>query len=367
MNRYIPFEKLEKTLLELPFFFKVEDHGKSVDGKSIYSVQFGNGKTKILMWSQMHGNETTTTKAVLDLFRAFSQPEIAPMFQDIIENCTIQVIPVLNPDGAMAYSRENKNKIDLNRDAVLLSQPESQILHSIFENYRPDFCFNLHDQRSIYGVGTTEKPAVVSFLAPSVNKGRTLTEPRKTAMKLIAEMNSFLQTFIPGNVGRYDDFFNPNCVGDKFQSMEIPTVLVEAGHFPNDYDRNTTRKLVFLAISKALFSVASKSFTQQNFKNYFNIPENEKSFFDIILRNVNINGEVADLAIQFEEQLKDQEIEFVPVTEKIGNLSLYFGHKNLDFHGEKLRINRSIAIEEKIEIKHIAIGNEEISSILTNN
>lgn len=367
LNRYIPFEKLEQTLLELPPFFKVEDHGKSVDGRSIYSVIFGSGRTKILMWSQMHGNETTTTKAVLDLFRAFSQAEIAPKFQDILENCSIQVIPVLNPDGAISYSRENKNKIDLNRDAVSLSQPESQILHSIFKNFKPDFCFNLHDQRSIYGVGTTEKPAIVSFLAPSVNEGRTLTEARKAAMKLIAEMNSCLQVFIPGNVGRYDDSFNPNCVGDKFQSVGTPTVLVEAGHFPNDYDRNKTRKLIFMAISKALFSIASKSFEQQNFKNYFNIPENKKSFFDIILRNLTINGAIADLAIQFEEQLKSQKIEFVPVTEKIGNLSFHYAHKNFNFHGEKLRINESIEIEEKTEIKHIAIGNKEISGILTNN
>ena len=234
LGRYLPFEKVEKGLLELPSIFQIEEQGKSVGGKKIYSVQFGSGKTKILMWSQMHGNETTTTKAILDLFQSFSKVGNQSFFQEITTNCTILIIPILNPDGAIAYSRENKNKVDLNRDAVDLSQPESQILQTVFKNFNPDFCFNLHDQRSIYAAGNTENPAIVSFLAPSANEGKSIDKTRKTAMKLIVEINDFLQNHIPGCVGRYDDSFNPNCVGDKFQSLKVPTLLFEAGHFPRD-------------------------------------------------------------------------------------------------------------------------------------
>lgn len=40
--------------------------GHSVENKIIYKIEIGNGKTKVFMWSQMHGNESTTTKALFD-------------------------------------------------------------------------------------------------------------------------------------------------------------------------------------------------------------------------------------------------------------------------------------------------------------
>ncbi|HMB63486.1 MAG TPA: hypothetical protein VKN36_10460, partial [Eudoraea sp.] len=45
----------------------VDIPGFSVEERPIFAVNLGRGKTKVLMWSQMHGNESTTTKGVLDL------------------------------------------------------------------------------------------------------------------------------------------------------------------------------------------------------------------------------------------------------------------------------------------------------------
>ncbi len=366
MNRYISYEKVQETLLELPSFFKVKSEGKSVNEKPIYSVRFGTGRIKILMWSQMHGNETTTTKALLDVFRTFELAKDQSWFEEIFSNCSFLIVPILNPDGSIVYSRENGNRVDLNRDAASLSQPESQVLHKIFESFKPDFCFNLHDQRSIYGVGTTGKPAIVSFLAPSVNMEKKVNETRKTAMQLILEINDCLQHYIPKSVGRYNDSYNPNCVGDKFQSLGVPTLLFEAGHFPGDYQRNTTRNLIYLALFKAMRSIVSKTYELQDYRNYFEIPENGKSYFDIILRNVRINDVNTDVAIQYEERIKGQKIEFIPIIERVGDLSNYRGHRNFEFHGEKLQINHCTKIDEKDEINHISIGNKQILIDLTN-
>src|SRR5690606_18803559 len=99
----------------------------------------GDGPIKILMWSQMHGNESTTTKAVLDLINFLL--EGSEMSNSILERCTIKIIPILNPDGALAYTRVNANGIDLNRDAQNLSQPESKVLRAVFEDFGPDYCF----------------------------------------------------------------------------------------------------------------------------------------------------------------------------------------------------------------------------------
>jgi hypothetical protein len=61
-GRYITLHHIEPILQK----YKAITIGKSVLGKPIYKLEFGAGKTKILMWSQMHGNESTTTKGLFD-------------------------------------------------------------------------------------------------------------------------------------------------------------------------------------------------------------------------------------------------------------------------------------------------------------
>ena len=67
-------------------------------------------------------------------------------------------------------------------------------------------------------------------------------------MEVIAVMNDALQNIIPNQVGVYDDAFNLNCVGDTFQSENVPTILFEAGHYANDYAREKTRSLFIFHI-----------------------------------------------------------------------------------------------------------------------
>ena len=67
-GRYITNEHIVPLLNHLNNRFKISVEGNSVLDKPIYSVRFGVGKIKILAWSQMHGNESTTTKALFDFF-----------------------------------------------------------------------------------------------------------------------------------------------------------------------------------------------------------------------------------------------------------------------------------------------------------
>ncbi|MBK7653416.1 MAG: hypothetical protein IPJ20_25520 [Flammeovirgaceae bacterium] len=48
--------------------FKVKQVGTSVEGRAIKLVTYGNGPINVLMWSQMHGDETTATRAIMDVF-----------------------------------------------------------------------------------------------------------------------------------------------------------------------------------------------------------------------------------------------------------------------------------------------------------
>ncbi len=365
-HRYIFSKNIVDLLDNLPSVFNVETLGKSVLNEDIFSVTFGNGSKKILMWSQMHGNESTTTKAIFDVFNTFSVSKTN--LKSILEACTIKIIPILNVDGAKLYTRLNANTIDLNRDAQNLSQPESRVLRQVFDDFKPDFCFNLHGQRTIFGVGNSGKPATVSFLAPSQDENTSVTTTRKIAMSIIVKLNTMLQSQIPNQVGIYDDAFNINCVGDTFQSLNVPSVLFEAGHFTNDYEREQTRFYIYQSLLTALFCIADDSFNDVDYKHYFNIPENKKNFYDIIIRNANVlkNGveAVLDIAIQYQEKLIDNRVHFVPKVEKISDLSLYFGHKEIDADKKPVLSNSNKSIYEGYENDFVIIGNERFSLIL---
>ena len=281
------------------------------------------------MWSQMHGNESTTTKAVLDLINFLS--EKSGRSRSVLDGCTIRIIPILNPDGASAYTRTNANGIDLNRDAQNLSQPESKVLRAVYEDFGPDYCFNLHDQRAIFNVGNLPNPATVSFLAPTYDEDRNISIARGKSMRLIVAMEQELQKIIPGRIGRFDDAFNPNCVGDAFQMMDTPTILFEAGHSPGDYQREKTREYIFCALLKAMEVIAKDQVEMYERDEYFKIPENHKLYFDVVLDNVhkqNKHYKQGDsIGILFREVLENNRISFEPYIEKTGDLQGYFGHE----------------------------------------
>ena len=334
-GRYITLESIEPLLKKINTNNQVKTIGQSVLDKPIYSHQIGTGKIKILLWSQMHGNESTTTKALFDFFNLINDDsELAVKLQNTFTFCCI---PMLNPDGAKLYTRENANKIDLNRDSQELSQPESKVLRAVFESFGPDYCYNLHDQRTIFGVGDTGKPATLSFLAPSYNEAREINKSRLKAINLIAGINTVLQQYIPGQIGRFDDSFNINCVGDTFQYLGVPTVLFEAGHFPNDYLREETRKYVFIALVSSFNILGENDIVDNKFDKYLSISQNKVNFYDFIYKNVKINYDcieiITNFAAQYKEELIENKICFNAYLAKIGELNNYFGHFEYDADG----------------------------------
>ncbi|SDH15180.1 Zinc carboxypeptidase [Flavobacterium omnivorum] len=334
-GRYITLDSIEPLLQKLNTNNQLQIIGKSVLGKSIYSFEIGEGKTRIFLWSQMHGNESTTTKAFFDFLNVLqSGSELA---QKLLNTFTFCSIPMLNPDGATLYTRENANKVDLNRDSQALTQPESKILRDVFESFKPDYCFNLHDQRTIFGASDTGKPATLSFLAPSYNKEREVNESRLKAINLIASINEELQQYLPNQIGRFDDSFNINCIGDTFQYLGVPTVLFEAGHFQNDYQREITRKYVFMALILSFTALSENVIVSNGINKYLNIPQNKVVFYDFMYKNIKINYDgieiITNFAGQYKEELIENQICFNAYVVQIGDLENYFGHFEYDAKG----------------------------------
>ena len=333
--------------------------GTSVQNRPIYCGQFGQGKVKVLMWSQMHGNETTTTKGLLD-FINFLNGETAEA-ASILSAFQFLIVPILNPDGAERYTRANANEVDLNRDFQELSQPESQLLMSIFTDFKPDYCFNLHDQRTIFGVGKSGKPATISFLAPSFNQAKDYDAMRLKSVAMIMKMHTQLAHLLPGQIGRFDDEYNRNCVGDTFQSLKTPTILIEAGHFPEDYEREKTRKYVFFALLSAFQDGSENVVVSNLLPDYLSIPQNNPNFFDIIYKNVRINYDnsnfITNFAVQFREELIDNYVHFNGFIAKVGMLEDSFGHLELDMN-QKHYTDFKFGFPKFDEKADFSIGNE---------
>lgn len=327
-GRYLPPEGLEA--FARAYLSVVDDYrvwGYSVENRPVYSVCLGNGPIKILMWSQMHGNESTTTKALLDLIRTIKAKALPSL-----EAFTFLLLPILNPDGARAYTRHNANQVDLNRDARRLSQPESRVLREAYDSFAPDFCFNLHDQRTIFSAGEAPKAATLSFLAPAADETRDFPANRKMAAQIIAAISKPIRKHI--GVGRYDDTYNPDCVGDAFQEAGTPTMLFEAGHYPGDYQREQTRFFVYQAMLNALEAIRLESFTKVPLHRYMEIPANQPLFLDVLIRNAHLlNPKYPsgwETGIQYSEVLEGGRIHFRPQIKEEGALQGFYGHKSLD-------------------------------------
>ena len=329
-GRRLTLDQIIPYLAGLDDPFEVIKIGESFQNRDIYKLSLGTGSKKILLWTQMHGNESTGTKAFFDMLQLFMYPGSFKWLTDLIlKECSIHCIPMLNPDGAHNYTRVNAQNIDLNRDVIDMKGKESIVLYNMLRQIDPAFCFNLHDQRTIFSVGSENKPATLSFLAPSIDEERTVTAGRKETMRVIGAMNTLLQLHIPGNIGRYTDEFYPTATGDNFQKMGHNTILIESGHSKGDYQRKESRKSTFFAIVEGLRYISSADH-KIDYKRYFEIPNNEKKYLDIIVKKIGLGKEKTDLGILFVEKIKDGEVTFIPSIDKLEDLSGYNADKIID-------------------------------------
>lgn len=333
-QRYISPKKLFIFLQE-NYGDYISEVGSSTLHQPIFKFSFGTGKLRIAAWSQMHGNESTATLAMLDLLYSIEQDKKLKL--ELENQISLDFIFMLNPDGSEKWTRRNALDIDLNRDFNQESSLEIKILKQLIETGNYDYALNLHDQRTIF---TTDgiHPATLSFLSPSENIEREITQTRKKSMAIIALIYNRLDIKLKNQIGRYSDEFYPNSVGDNLMKMGIPTILFEGGHFQNDYTRNETRKFYTIALYYAISGMIELKDSIENFETYFEIPENRETHFDVIYRNVKLNTDfhcILDVAIQFREEYKGgDEIEFTPIVVEVGDLGKKKGWKEIDCTGK---------------------------------
>lgn len=315
---------------------KVEEVGRSYANREIYQVEWGTGKLKVFMWSQMHGDEPTATSALMDML-SFLQNNRKKLkwVENLEKSITIHAVPMLNPDGAELFQRRNLQSIDINRDAVELSTPEGRLLKKLRDEWSPDIGFNLHNQGSLTPVGKTPKQATISFLAVSGNLQGKTSAGHERNKRICSLMIGALNQFIKGNIGRYDDEYNPRAFGDRISEWGSPVILIETGAL-HGKDEMFLIKLNFIAYLTALQSLVDGSEKLADPKVYENLPFNgDGGLYNVIFRNANVinssqstDSFVADVAANAERRRSGEETPMF--VREVGDLSIFKGLDEYD-------------------------------------
>jgi predicted deacylase len=320
--------------------------GHSVEGRELILLRLGNGPMKGFLWSQMHGDETTGTMAIMDLLNFLKHPAFASIATEILSSCTLYLLPMVNPDGAERFTRRNAQQLDINRDYLAAKSTEAKILKAVHANIQPDFGFNLHDQSDLWGVQHTTNPAAVSFLAPAFDEGCSLNHNRTHAMQVIACMKASLEAQLPGKMGLFDDTYEPRAFGDNFQASGTATILIEGGTIIGDVEAQQVRKMVFGATLAGLKAISSAAYEAVPLDNYFNIPKNSKTLFHFIIHDIEVNGLKTSVGINYKPSpgVGGTQVDRFYTIEDIGDLHTMSAHEV--FEAGTLQLEGSIVYDE---------------------
>jgi hypothetical protein len=285
-------DEVERRLMAVgevePTRFVFERVGASLEGRSINMVTVGTGPTRVLLWSQMHGDEPTATAALFDLFHYIQAHHDDTAVKRLLSSLTLFIVPMLNPDGAERFQRRNAQNIDLNRDALSLQSPEGRLLKELRDRLNPSVGFNLHNQSWATTVGDPPKPASISLLAVAYDTAQSENAGRRLTKKLCAVIRDAIEPLAPGQIGRYDEDFEVRAFGDNLTLWGTPVVLIETGAFPSTTPDPFLVRMNFVALLSALDALASGRVEKADPRRYESLPRNETKGFYILIKDATV-------------------------------------------------------------------------------
>lgn len=268
---------------------KVEKFAESYEHRPIHLATIGNGPKRVLMWSQMHGDEPTHTAVLLDLLSYLAKHADDAAAAEILAGVTLMAIPMLNPDGAAVFTRFNAQGIDINRDSERRVTVEGQTLYRAVETLKPEFGFNLHNQNARTAIGIPPKPAAIALMAPPIDAADTETPQVRTAKQVAVCFARAARPQAEGMIGRYVAEYMPWAFGEKIQSMGVVTVLVEAGGWPGA-DPAPLVEVHFNGLLAAVRAIATDAYCDADAAEFDRLPrDNELKLCDVAV----VGGRVA--------------------------------------------------------------------------
>jgi hypothetical protein len=119
--------------------------GRTIPIVAVHHPQTVFGQTaRLFIVARQHGTEVAGTEAVMALIWHLAQSN-SPSDIELLRRVTFAVVPMANPDGAVARQRLNSGGFDLNRDWASLSQPETRAVEWAFRVWRPHTFIDCHE------------------------------------------------------------------------------------------------------------------------------------------------------------------------------------------------------------------------------
>jgi len=94
---------------------------------------------RVMIIARQHGDEASPAAATLLWLRANAATPSR------FRNVAVLWVPTLNPDGAVAGTRVNGAGVDLNRDWMALTQPETRLAERLIRRWQPHVLVDLHE------------------------------------------------------------------------------------------------------------------------------------------------------------------------------------------------------------------------------
>ncbi len=212
--------------------FEEIEYGRSTDNRPLIGFVGGAGEELVVALTRQHPPETTGSAA----FRAFVQHIASDRPEAIAFRQThrILLIPVANPDGVMrGHWRTNVGGIDLNRDWIRLTQPESRAMTAFIlreaEQRRTVAFFDFHStgRNVIYSPPLDSPSPTIGLLSFMRERFNTLRTPPDWSFNHSPDSGNSkswaLETLrAPGVTVELDD------VATSAVSQEIGTAVAEA-------------------------------------------------------------------------------------------------------------------------------------------
>ncbi len=280
----------EKT----PFNLNLKVAGRSAEGRALWTLSHGSGPRKVLIWARQHGDECDCTAALAmalhELFFSSDDPAIAR----IRKECTLLVLPMVNPDGVQRYMRQCAIGIDLNRDAVARATPEGRALFGLKDSFKPELCFNLHDMTPRKTTPNNNLVALAWQAGPFEERDID-NDVRLRAKAVIGAMHEVVTRFAPRNVARYTADYMHRAFGDSMMRWGVSSILIESGGWPEEQGGvDFVRRIHALSILAGLDAIARGVDKTLDGSIYEAIPfDSATHHFDCLIRN----GLVIDGAI----------------------------------------------------------------------
>lgn len=123
------------------FFMTTSSEGRAIPALEVCSKEQNSAKLTVMVFCQQHGNEASGKEAALLLLRDFANGKL----NGLLKHLNFLVIPQVNPDGAERDARRNGTNIDLNRNHLILTAPETKALHQIYDTYQPHVTLDVHE------------------------------------------------------------------------------------------------------------------------------------------------------------------------------------------------------------------------------